>query len=173
MGKLARVGGPELGVPGWAAGIWVLAWGCYLVLWVHQGSFPRVSACALCRQDPQLSTGAGPSSLCHLPGSPPSTLDTSQLSSLCGPLPTSEILGASGKGGGGCAGSIPPAACPAVCSPIISFFQRKKNLPSQAARPLMGLLLGRHQRGHIKDRMALALTPEIHPISTIMQVTYL
>ena len=26
MGKLPRVGGPELGVPGWAAGVWVLTW---------------------------------------------------------------------------------------------------------------------------------------------------
>ena len=76
-------------------------------------------------------------------------------------------------------GSGPTAACPAVCSPIISFFQKTKNLPRQAVRPLMALLLGRHHRGHIRglirDQMALALTPEIHPsrkaaISTIMQV---
>ena len=26
MGKLPRVGGPEPGVPGWAAGVWVLTW---------------------------------------------------------------------------------------------------------------------------------------------------
>ena len=43
---------------------------------------PRPQPPALCRQDLQLSTGAGPSSLCCLPGSPPSTLDTSQLSFL-------------------------------------------------------------------------------------------
>ena len=128
MGKLARVGGPELGVPGWAAGIWVLAWGCYLVLWVHQGSFPRVSACALCRQDPQLFTGAGPSSLCHLPGSPPSTLDTSQLSSLCGPLPTSEILGASGKGGGGCVGSLFPQLPAPLCAPPLFLSSRGRRI---------------------------------------------
>ena len=75
-------------------------------------------------------------------------------------------------------GSVPPAAPPhppAVCSPIISFFQRKKNLPSQPTRPPMALLLGRHHRDHFSGQMVLALTPETHPrwkaaMSTIMQV---
>ena len=72
-------------------------------------------------------------------------------------------------------GSGPTAACPTVCSPIISFFQKTKNLPRQAVRPLMALLFGSHHKGHIREQMALAPTPEIHPtrktaISTIMQV---
>ena len=43
--------------------------------------FPQVLSLLLCAvRTAQLSTGAGPPSLCLLPGSPPRTLDTSQLS---------------------------------------------------------------------------------------------
>lgn len=69
-----------------------------------------------------------------------------------------------------------PSCPPRFVLPHSSFFQRKKNLPSQATRPLMALLLGRHHTGHVRGQVALALTPQIPPsrkaaISTIMQVT--
>lgn len=68
-----------------------------------------------------------------------------------------------------------PSCPPRFVLPHSSFFQRKKNLPSQPTRPPMALLLGRHHRDHFSGQMVLALTPETHPhwkaaMSTIMQV---
>lgn len=176
--KVSALGkAPEGGWPG-AWGSWVLAWCCHQVLWAHQGSSPWASA--------SCSVQSGPPALhwCWASLSLSSPWFTSKhpwhLSAQL-PLSSPPYIRDSGvfrKRWRGLCGVCSPAAHPAVCSPIISFFQRKKNLPSQPTRPLMALLLGRHHRGHIRGQMALALTPQIPPsrkaaISTIMQVRYL